>query len=158
MSKAAVNCNNFYITKVLPEDLKDICQIENVSFKDPWSLDSFKYELNNSDSIFFKLTKNNGILGYIILRKMLDELHILNIAIKPEYRGQGLSKILLEYVIKEFGKNKLILLEVRTSNIVAQELYKKYGFVTVHTRKSYYPDGEDAIVMIKQNYKGVNNE
>ena len=81
---------------------------------------------------------------------ILDELHILNIAVNKKYREQGLATMLLKKIEQIFGCGKLMLLEVRVSNSAAMSLYKKLGFKELYRRKNYYPDGEDAIVMEKK--------
>ena len=93
---------------------------------------------------------NDPIVGYGGLWKMVDETHISTIAVMPEYRGRGIGELLLLAMIDaspEIGA-KLVTLEVRKSNEVAQALYRKYRFEVVGERKHYYSDnGEDAWIM-----------
>jgi ribosomal-protein-alanine N-acetyltransferase len=83
---------------------------------------------------------------------MLDEAHITNIAVHPEYRGAGLGNLIIEVLVSD-AKDEAVsamTLEVRVNNLPALNLYKKYGFVEVAVRKNYYQDtGEDAIIMWK---------
>ncbi len=142
------------IESVAPEDVKRVLEIEKLSFKDPWSRFAFESELLNKDSIFLKALTDNNIAGYIIVRKLLDEFHIMNIAVSPEYRKKGIAQALLDQATKNLSSGKLLLLEVRKSNIAAISLYQKNGFCTLHTRKAYYSDGEDAVVMTKEISEG----
>jgi [ribosomal protein S18]-alanine N-acetyltransferase len=126
-------------------------EIEQICFSYPWSLKLFEEELSNPTSICLKITSEEDVLaGYIILRDIVDEMHIMSIAVHPEFRGLGLAKKLMEVSEKDFCGGKLMLLEVRVSNVPAVELYKKLGFKQLYVRKKYYPDGEDAIVMEKR--------
>lgn len=143
-------CDNMRIERVEPEDIKDVLEIEKNSFKDPWSRFAFESELTNSDSVFLKAVENNKMVGYIIVRKLIDEFHIMNVAIAPEHRKKGIAQNLIDHVLKNLKSGKLLLLEVRKSNQAAIALYQKNGFTILHTRKGYYSDGEDAIVMIKE--------
>ena len=142
-------CGKMKIERVEPEDIKDVLEIENNSFKDPWSRFAFESELVNNDSIFLKAIEYNKIIGYIIVRKLIDEFHIMNVAIAPEYRKKGFAQKLIDHILQNLSSGKLLLLEVRKSNQAAISLYQKNGFTILHTRKAYYSDGEDAIVMTK---------
>jgi ribosomal-protein-alanine N-acetyltransferase len=88
------------------------------------------------------------IRGYIAFSKILDEVHIENIAVEPEWRGKGIGSYLLKFVIEK-NKNCDFYLEVRPSNSPAISLYKKFGFFEVGRRKKYYGD-EDAIMMVRR--------
>lgn len=138
------------IERVEPEDIKQVLEIEQRSFKDPWSRFAFESELLNPDSIFLKAVLDHKMIGYIVVRKLVDEFHIMNVAVTPEKRKQGVAQSLLDHVLKNLSSGKLLLLEVRKSNKEAIALYQKNGFSILHTRKGYYSDGEDAIVMTKE--------
>jgi ribosomal-protein-alanine N-acetyltransferase len=93
---------------------------------------------------------NHGIIGYVGLWVLADEAHITSIAVRDSYRGQGLGELLLIAAIDEAARLKaqVVTLEVRISNTVAQNLYKKYGFTEVGIRQGYYIDNrEDARLM-----------
>jgi [ribosomal protein S18]-alanine N-acetyltransferase len=143
-------CGNMRIERVEPEDLKEVLEIEKNSFKDPWSKFAFELEFVNNDSVFLKAIENNKMIGYIVVRKLIDEFHIMNVAIAPEHRRKGVAQSLIDHVFKNLSSGKLLLLEVRKSNLAAIALYQKNGFTILHTRKAYYKDGEDAIVMTKE--------
>jgi [ribosomal protein S18]-alanine N-acetyltransferase len=143
-------CGSMKIQRVEPEDIKQVLEIEKLSFKDPWSRFAFESELLNTDSIFLKAVIESKLIGYIIVRKLVDEFHIMNVAVTPEKRKQGIAQALLDHVMKNLSSGKLLLLEVRKSNKEAIALYQKNGFSILHTRKGYYSDGEDATVMTKE--------
>ena len=104
-----------------------------------------------------------SIIGFAGLWLMMDEAHITTIAIHPEYRGRGLGELQLSTLIGiayDIGAQR-VTLEVRVSNLIAQNLYRKYGFMVVGTRRRYYSDNnEDAYIMTTdnintENYRGL---
>ena len=133
------------------EDLNQIMEIEKKSFATPWTYDAFYNELHTNQFAHYVVAEvDQEIIGYCGLWVIIDEGHITNIAILPEYRGNGLGEKLLLAVIdtaRELGAETLTL-EVRVSNDVAKGLYRKLGFQDGGIRKSYYTDNyEDALVM-----------
>jgi len=133
------------------EDLNKIMVIEKSSFATPWTYDAFFNELYSNQFAHYVVAEvEDEIIGYCGLWVIIDEGHITNIAILPEYRGKGLGEQLLRAVMetaKGLGAETLTL-EVRVSNNVAKGLYRKLGFQDGGIRKSYYTDNfEDALVM-----------
>jgi [ribosomal protein S18]-alanine N-acetyltransferase len=133
------------------DDIEQIVNIETLSFATPWSRESFFNELNkNQFATYVVMEDDEKIIGYCGMWLIVDEAHITNIAVLPEYRGRKLGDALLAKVIetaRDMGA-KSMTLEVRVSNHVAQNLYRKYGFKNGGIRKGYYTDNhEDAIVM-----------
>ncbi|RAL22031.1 ribosomal protein S18-alanine N-acetyltransferase [Thermoflavimicrobium daqui] len=132
-------------------DLSSILDVEVNSFSAPWPKQAFYNELvRNQFAHYTVVTINDKVIGYCGLWIILDEAHITNIAIHPNYRGKGLGEATLMYVMetaKMLGANKMTL-EVRVSNHIAQSLYKKMGFVPSGIRPKYYSDNqEDALIM-----------
>jgi len=132
-------------------DLPVIMEVEQASFPTPWPRQAFYNELIHNRFARYSVIQVNGrVVGYCGLWLLLDEAHITNIAIHPDYRGQGLGEALLSYMMqraKEWGAGKMTL-EVRVSNTIAQRLYKKLGFEPSGIRPRYYTDNqEDAIIM-----------
>ncbi len=129
---------------------QEILDIELSSFITPWRLPQFIDELSNPYSHIWGLVENDALIGYICFWIIGDEIHILNLAIRPDMRGKGMAKLLLKKLI-EMAKEKdisNIWLEVRISNNRAISLYKSIGFEKVGIRKGYYSDThEDAIIM-----------
>ncbi len=133
------------------EDIDRILVIEHASFTTPWSREAFYNELNhNKFAIYIVIEVDNEIAGYCGVWIVIDEAHVTNIAILPEFRGQKLGEALMEKlfeVARTMGA-KSMTLEVRVSNHIAQSLYRKFGFEKGGIRKNYYTDNqEDAIVM-----------
>lgn len=133
------------------EDIDQILKIEELSFATPWTRQSFENELNlNQFAVYLVLEKEGQIVGYCGMWLIVDEAHITNIAVLPEFRGQQLGEAILRMIMeiaKERGA-KTMTLEVRVSNEVAQSLYRKLGFMNGGIRKKYYTDNyEDALVM-----------
>jgi len=146
--------NDVIIRKMTEEDIDQVLEIEKESFKTPWSREAFVLELEKNQLARYIVAEKEGkVIGYGGLWLILDEAHITNIAVSSQYRGQGIGKLIMEGLIEiceEKGINNMTL-EVRKSNIVAQSLYKKYGFVNCGVRPGYYTDTkEDAIIMWRE--------
>lgn len=132
---------------LVPGDLPEILDIERASFPDPWSLDSFRGTILNERFVSLGIFQG-GLRGYLIAVKVVDELHILNIAVRKEKRRMGLGGVLMDYVFKLYeGSIKFAYLEVRISNESAIKFYSMRGFRSAGIRKRYYRDGEDALLM-----------
>ena len=135
------------------KDLDYIIEIEKEAFTTPWSKSAFKKEITENLLAKYIVAEVDGEpVGYAGIWLILDEGHITNIAVKKESRGQGIGKYLIMGLIDFCKKSKLVnmTLEVRQSNIIAQNLYKKYGFIDCGIRPNYYSDDhEDAMIMWK---------
>jgi ribosomal-protein-alanine N-acetyltransferase len=135
------------------EYLDSILFIENKSFHDPWSRESMEKELYNSFARYVVILMDNQVIGYGGMWLILDEGHITNIAVHPEFRGLGAGNLIMESLIKTCLAEDIIALtlEVRASNTVAQNLYYKYGFALEGVRRGYYADNnEDALILWKR--------
>jgi ribosomal-protein-alanine N-acetyltransferase len=149
-----VKNNDIIIRKMTEYDIDQVLQIERKSFATPWSRDSFIMEVNKNNFAYYIVAeKEDKIVGYGGMWLIIDEGHITNIAVHPDYRGLGIGNILVEELIavcKEKGFMRMTL-EVRKSNKVAQSLYIKYGFEACGIRPGYYSDTkEDAVIMWKE--------
>jgi [ribosomal protein S18]-alanine N-acetyltransferase len=133
-----------------PQHISKALEIERQSHSAPWSEGSFKGEIGNAQSIFSVLLVDGQVTGYAGAWVLTDEAHVTNIAIHPDFRGQGLGRRLMDHLCdlsKERGA-VCMTLEVRAGNKPAIQLYEKMGFVIAGRRKGYYPDNkEDALVM-----------
>lgn len=134
-------------------DLDEVLAVENLSFTTPWSRQSFHYELAENPRALYLVAREDGNLaGYIGMWIVFDEGHITNLAVHPGHRRRGVATLLLDAltaVAKERGVTRLTL-EVRRSNVAAQLLYARYGFVCSGVRRHYYRDNnEDALIMWK---------
>ena len=132
------------------KDIPSVYKIECDLFPDPWSKKSFEMEVKDKNVSFpFIVEAYNEIIGYIICWFYLNEFHIGNIAVMRQYQGRGIGKLMLNKVFESFGDYQRAYLEVRESNKIAINLYKSFGFEMVYRRKSYYSNGDDALVMVK---------
>ena len=147
--------DNIEIKEMKKEHLDGVMVVENLSFKIPWSRNSFLEELTTNDlAIYFVATVDGQVIGYGGLWKIFDEGHITNIAIHPEFRRCGAASKIMDKILSVCDENsiKSLTLEVRKNNFSAQNLYKKYGFKIEGIRKEYYTDtGEDALIMWRHN-------
>ncbi len=136
------------------DDLEEVLNIENKSFPNPWNYNIFYYELTqNRYAKYFVLEKSKEIIGYLGLWHKGRSFHITNIAIKERWRKKGYGGSFLRFTEKMATKHKIekISLEVRRSNLIAQNMYRKYGYKVIKIRKNYYQDeNEDALVMEKK--------
>jgi len=135
-----------------------ICEIERASFATPWPAAFFIEELENPYSINLVAIIDGNVAGYMCCRHIVNEGHIGNIAVAPNYRRQGIAEALMLHLDSISKERELIglTLEVASGNIAAQELYKKHGFISEGLRKNYYSDiKQDAIIMWKyfKNYE-----
>ncbi|MFP7299944.1 ribosomal protein S18-alanine N-acetyltransferase [Neobacillus niacini] len=133
------------------EDIDQILEVEHASFATPWSRDAFFNEINNNKfAVYIVLEEDLKIIGYVGAWVVIDEAHVTNVAVLPEYRGRKLGEALLRKMMKlakDMGARSMTL-EVRVTNHVAQSLYRKLGFQNGGIRKNYYSDNqEDALVM-----------
>ena len=143
--------NDYKIEQFSDEDLDYFKNNLNL-FDDFWNIDVLEDDYKSEFSKYFVLKDNlNNILGFIGIKIIVDTIEIMNIVIKKDMRGNHLSNLLLDYII-EYGKNNnlsAINLEVNNQNFIAFNLYKKYNFNIVGTRKNYYENKYDAILMTK---------
>jgi ribosomal-protein-alanine acetyltransferase len=125
------------------DDIDQVMVIEHEAFTIPWSRDAFYNELiQNQFAVYLVLEDEGMVIGYCGVWIVIDEAHITNIALLPEYRGRKLGEALLRKIIEvaiERGA-KTMTLEVRMSNMIAQSLYRKLGFQGGAIRKRYYTD------------------
>ncbi len=136
-----------------PDDLDDIERIERSSFKTPWSRNIIAEELFFPLGFNMVLVVDGNVEGFILSWLIQPEVHILNIAISPQYRKKGLGKMLMQAFIDEAKKNGAtkFTLEVRAKNEDALRFYRLFNFSIKGIRKGYYQDtGEDAIIMWKE--------
>jgi [ribosomal protein S18]-alanine N-acetyltransferase len=142
--------NKLVISKMEEGDIKKVLEIERRSFITPWTKRMINETLSSPISISFVIEENDLLLGYIMLYSVLDEAHVLNLAINPDYRGRGYASELIRHVTEYYRKRGIsdFFLEVRDSNTKAINLYRMFGFKVIGKRKGYYTDThEDALVM-----------
>lgn len=133
------------------DDLAAVIEIERMSFSTPWSETSFFNEMKKPKS-FLKVAKKGGkVVGYICGGWIIDEGHILDVAVHPEYRRLSIASMLVSLGIERLREEgcRFVFLEVRSANEPAARMYSKFGFEIIGTRKDYYTSPvEDAVIMM----------
>jgi ribosomal-protein-alanine N-acetyltransferase len=137
------------------KDLDDVLAIEEASFTNPWTRDMYLAELENEGVSYCYLARNadRQVVGFCSFWRVVDELHINNLAVLPQHRRAGVATALLGYVFREGARLGAVraTLEVRRSNDSARLLYERFGFSVAGTRRSYYTKPvEDAIVLWRE--------
>lgn len=139
------------IDRMRRADLDEVLAIERASFSMPWSRGAFLYEMEQNRVARCVVVREDGrVVGYICVWEVGDELHITNIAVHPAARRRGIARTLLGQVMEEGRQRgvRVVVLEVRPSNVEALALYESFGFKVIGRRRGYYYDtGEDALVM-----------
>ena len=133
------------------EDLPEIVGIENASFKTPWSETLFYNEICKTIAVSRVAKIDGKVVGYLCGNVILDEGHILNLAVHPEFRRLGIASSLIKEMIDTMRDRdcRSVFLEVRISNEQARIMYEKFGFTLLGTRKNYYIlPVEDAVIMV----------
>ena len=132
-------------------DLDAIERIERASYRTPWSRSMFASELAKASSHSFGAIDEHGeLVGYLVLSRYVDAWHVMNVAVAPERRRQGIASALLRRLLEVTKDDPLrgFTLEVRVSNTGAIRLYEQLGFEARGLRRGYYTDNrEDALIM-----------
>lgn len=149
-----VEMENVSIADMTIYDISDVLEIEKLSFATPWSRESFENEIERNMCAKYIVARKDGrVVGYAGMWIIIDECHITNVAVHPNYRGMHVGDKIMNQLVA-IGKKRsaaYITLEVRKTNFIAQNLYTKYGFEPTGIRPKYYGDnGEDAIIMVKK--------
>ena len=136
-------------------DLDAVLAVEQASFTSPWTREMYLAEYDNAGVSYFYLAKTplGEIVGFCSFWRVLDELHINNLAVTPEHRRAHAATALLARVIEDGAKMGAIraTLEVRHSNVPAQRLYERFGFTVAGVRRGYYTSPqEDALILWKE--------
>ena len=145
--------NNIVIRPMTIDDVDGVFEVEKNCFEHYWSKGEFEKEMKNDVARYLVADIDGKIVGYVGIWFVAGEGHITNVAVHSDYRGQKIGDILIKHLVKMCEDNNVfaMTLEVRVSNIVAQNLYKKYGFKLAGIRKEYYSDNkEDAMIMWSQ--------
>src|SRR5262245_37093945 len=139
----------------LAADLEAVLRIEQASFVNPWTREMYLDELENRGVSYCYVARNpsDEVVGYCSFWCVVDELHINNLAVAPQYRGAGVGTALLVEVLRQGARLGACraTLEVRRSNQVARRLYERLGFTVAGVRQGYYTNPvEDALVLWRE--------
>ena len=142
---------NLTIRKMTLEDIPAVVELDQRSFSLPWPERSFRFEITENPASHCWVAEAEGkVVGMIVVWLIVDEAHVATIATHPDFRRQGIGKNLLGYALRDLiGKGaRSSFLEVRESNVAAQDMYRKFGYKESGRRRRYYKDNdEDAILM-----------
>ncbi len=134
-------------------DIDEVSRVENDAYPFPWTRGNFLDSLASGYQAWVARESDRRLAGYFLLMPAVDDMHLLNITVRPDLQGRGIGRQLLDKVCaltREAGIGA-VLLEVRPSNLNALSIYRHTGFAQIGVRKNYYPAAgqsrEDAIVM-----------
>ena len=135
------------------DHVSQVAQLEKLCFRDPWSENSVASELNNPLSLWLVAVEGEKVVGYVGSQSVMGESDMMNVAVHPDFRRQGIGERLILELIDQLENrgNHSLTLEVRASNVSAIALYRKLGFEQVGLRKNYYRNPkEDALILRKE--------
>lgn len=141
------------IVKMRREHVAFVAEMERQCFSDPWSEKSVASELDNPLSLWLVAETEGAVAGYVGSQTVLDSADMMNLAVSPNFRRQGIAERLVNGLMEALGEKgvKSLLLEVRISNEPAKRLYQKLGFEIVGKRPGYYEKPrEDALILRKE--------
>ncbi len=146
--------SDFVLRAAKKEDVPSVLNAERLSFSDPWTEGMLLSSVSDGFD-FTLLFDGEALVGYSILdRRVLGEAELHNIAIIPDYRGKGLSSLLMDKIISD-TEGSVIFLEVRAGNAAAIGLYKKHGFTEIGKRKNYYKNPPDDAIIMQRHSTGA---
>lgn len=133
-------------------DIEAIHDLEERCFRSPWRREFFESELRGEGRLNLVARRGEKVIGYVFAMWFYDEMHVNKIAVTEEERRQGIAVELMDRCLEFARKNdiRMISLEVRQSNRGAQRFYEHLDFAPMYVRPRYYPDGEAAVVMVRQ--------
>lgn len=145
------------LRKMTKADIDAVLAIEADCFQHPWDRAAFLDELASRDAASIILNRSSApepdkISAYMSFRLLYDEMHLMKIAVAPEWRGAGLASLMLGQGLKEAAAGGAVaaILEVGLTNKPALGLYQRFGFRRIGRRKQYYSKtGEDALVLMR---------
>jgi ribosomal-protein-alanine N-acetyltransferase len=133
------------------DDLDQVMDLENAIFASPWRRSFFRADMNRPEGCCHVAASDGRVQGYVVAWGT-EEVHLANLAVAPDARGQGIAHRLMDEVFAYARRNNAesMYLEVRQSNTIARAFYSRLGFVPTYLRRGYYENGEDAVVMEKE--------
>ena len=153
MGKELVRCQMIQIKPMNESHVAQVAALEKICFSMPWSENSVRSELTNPLSLWLVAEEENVVLGYIGSQAVMDEADVMNVAVVPDRRREGIAQKLVEALVAALNEKGVhaLLLEVRASNEPAKALYERQGFIQVGRRPNYYRNPkEDALILRKE--------
>ena len=135
------------------DHVSQVAELEKICFSDPWSEKSVASELTNPLSLWLVAVEGDRVAGYVGSQSVMGESDMMNVAVHPDFRRQGVAEKLVLELVAALAKNDnhCLTLEVRASNAPAISLYEKLGFAQIGLRKNYYRNPkEDALILRKE--------
>lgn len=153
MGRKLVRGKVMQIRKMTPADVSQVAELEKLCFSDPWSENSVRSELDNPLSLWLVAVEGERVTGYVGSQTVCNETDMMNVAVHPDYRRQGIAESLVLSLVAALKAmdSHCLTLEVRASNESAKALYEKLGFIRVGLRPRYYRNPrEDALILRKE--------
>ena len=141
------------IERMNESHVPQVAELEKICFKDPWSERSVASELRNPLSLWLVACEQGIVAGYVGSQTVMGETDMMNIAVHPNFRRQGIAEELVDALVRELRtlESRCLTLEVRASNEAARNLYEKLGFAQIGRRPNYYRNPkEDALILRKE--------
>ncbi len=139
------------IVKLNSSNVRQIHSLFKEQFNsEAWTETQILESINSSSTEFYGIFDNNQLISVVSFLKTVDDINILDIATKQTHKRLGFATALLRFVLSLKKQNQTVSLEVKSKNNIAISFYQKFGFKTVHIRKNYYKDGDDALCMFLQ--------
>ena len=134
-----------------PADIPEIASLAAASLPQPWPARVFEKELRMAEARLWVAKEEARSIGFLAARRVVDEVHVLSVAVALAQRRRGVARSLLDALLRDETASgaRTALLEVQASNRAARALYASTGFVAVGQRPRYYANGEDALLMTR---------
>ena len=152
---------NLSIRKMTLDDVPVVIQLDKISFSLPWPERSFRFELtDNPASRCWVAEVDHAVVGMIVAWLLAGEVHIATIATHPDFRRQRIASRLLLHTLSQAREEGALssFLEVRESNLAAQEMYRKFGYEVAGRRKRYYRDNDEDAILMKLDSLSILND
>jgi len=148
-ARLSLQSSDFELVRLTENDLPGVLRLEKICYSQPWTMDNFFGEFNRRITLPLGLKRGGEVAAHCFFWLIAPEIHLLNLAVLPEYRRLGLARRLVAAMITIGGRAGVesFYLEVRPSNAGAMALYESHGFKVTGRRPGYYEDGEDACLM-----------